>query len=51
MSMSPMWGMVVYFIARLPLIREIAMAIDSSFENNSVDKNFYAKIGLLKYFF
>lgn len=44
-------GLVLYFTGKLPVISEIAMAIDAGFEYYAVDKIFYAGNGLFEVLF
>lgn len=44
-------GLVLYFTGKLPVITEIAMAIDAGFEYYAVDRIFYAGNGLFEVLF
>lgn len=44
-------GLVLYFTGKLPVISEIAMAIDAGFQYYAVDKIFYAGNGLYEVLF
>lgn len=51
MNIFKISGLVLYFTGKLPVIKDIAMAIDAGFSYYAIDKNNYIGNGLFKVLF